>query len=311
MTVDAQLPPWTLRELMSLVPAEAALRNRFFTVEPPRVMRAPEYGWDHEIRVALPVSYAEGERTYPVLWITDNLLETALAVFAQVPTEVILVAVGAGLVTRGEWIRRRSYDFYPVEDVFPEGPAGDCLRQRGAALDPELSGLRTGGGAGRFLDFLIDEVRPALAADYRTDPHDHALVGYSAGGTFATYAMFARPEAFAKYLCCSPSLYACRSMVFDLEDRYACEHRDLRVSAFFSAGEAEATESSISPLGCLSSMARMAEILSFRAYPSLELAVRVFPGETHATIFASALRWGVATLWGKAIVPEIVQTKGS
>ncbi len=41
-----------------------ALRSKFFSVEPPRVVRADGYGWEHEVRVALPFSYAYPDKLY-------------------------------------------------------------------------------------------------------------------------------------------------------------------------------------------------------------------------------------------------------
>jgi hypothetical protein len=82
---------------------DAPLRT-FHTVEPPLQMRAEGYAFDHEIRVALPASYGDGDRSYPVLWITDNVLENALPILhgphTGIATELILVSVGPGSTRR-------------------------------------------------------------------------------------------------------------------------------------------------------------------------------------------------------------------
>src|SRR4029077_4043685 len=41
-------------------------------IEPSRRMRAEGFKWDHEIRIALPHSYHETNKAYPVLWVTDG-----------------------------------------------------------------------------------------------------------------------------------------------------------------------------------------------------------------------------------------------
>ena len=51
----------------------------------------------------------------------------------------------------------------------------------------------------RFLAFLIDRLRPALAEQYPM-ADDHALFGHSAGGALTGYAMFARPGGFDRYI---------------------------------------------------------------------------------------------------------------
>jgi predicted alpha/beta superfamily hydrolase len=133
------------------------------------------------------------------------------------------------------------------------------------------------------------------------DPDDHGLEGYSAGGWFVVNAMFTRPGGFAKYLAGAPSLYFCRNLVFEIEDRYAAEHDDLRADIFFGIGDLEMTVDHV--FGCLSSTAKMVELLSFRAYPSLRMTVRVFPGESHATARPHVIGAGARSLWSNTISP--------
>jgi hypothetical protein len=47
-------------------------------------------------------------------------------------------------------------------------------------------------------------------------------------------------------------------------------------------------------------MARLAETLSLRGYPSLRMTAKIFPGERHATAMHTVLSWGVRTLWPDA-----------
>jgi hypothetical protein len=93
------------------------------------MMRAEGWAWEHEVRVWLPP--------------TDNALEIALggvvASESGLAPEVIIVSVGAPRGTdTSEFGMRRGYDFIP-------GPSGNP--------------------AG-FLDFLVNTVRPELAAEY-------------------------------------------------------------------------------------------------------------------------------------------------
>jgi len=280
--------------------ADGPMRMWGFTLEPSRLMRAEGWGWEHEIRVALPASYADNDSAYPVLWITDNELEPALSVLRG--QELILVSIGAGNVAAREITTRRMYDFSPAEDLFWDGPTGEYARHRTAALYPEFVQPGAAGGAVGFLDFLIDDVRPALAAAYRMDPDAHGLLGFSAGGMFVVYAIFARPAEFAKYICGSPPLYSGNSILFEMEERYATAHDDLAAHIFLGAGEAEIAETSA--WGCVSSMVKMAELLFLRAYPSLKLDVKIFPGETHGTALLPLINWGVKAVWGDKIAPS-------
>jgi predicted alpha/beta superfamily hydrolase len=285
--------PTPFERRMARAPDEALLRSPNFDLEPPRTMRTEGIEWEYELRVALPASYAHTDKRYPVLWITDNNLETALAVLG--PLDLILVGVGSGRVPLREHARRRVYDLKPFPNYYFDGPGGDHLRRLMEA-QPYPFELR-GGGADRFLDFLVSEARPALDGDYRMNAADHALLGFSAGGMFVCNALLTRPEAFARYICGSPSLYSGDLRIFELEEAYAATHDDLPVRAFFASGEAELTEPMINALGMVSGMARLVERLSFRGYPSLRLEARVFPGESHTTMLAPLIGWGVRSVW--------------
>jgi predicted alpha/beta superfamily hydrolase len=292
MTVDA---------LKALVPQEAPLRSGFFTVEPARTMRARGFEWDHELRVALPASYGSGNSSYPVLWIMDNQLEESLALLQS--RELILVSVGSPRVPTQDNAVRRTYDFTPGPDQFFDGPLGDSLRRHLEALWPETATPEATGGAQEFLDFLVDDARQVLAADYRMDPEDHGIVGFSQGGTFVGFSLFARPGAFKRYILGSGALYTGNGAIFDLEATYAAEHDDLPAHVFLAAGDGEITEPVLSSFGLVSATARLAETLTSRGYPSLRLTMKVFPGETHQTMFPLLLSWGVRTVWGDNASP--------
>ena len=184
--------------------------------------------------MALPFSYTYTDKRYPVLWVMDNDIEASIPVLAG--GDLILVGVGAPPIEWREWGMRRAYDFTPTEELFFGGPGGDYLRQETAKLRPEFLQAGAAGGAARFLEFLVEDVRPLLASEYRMDPLDHGLFGFSQGGTFVGYTLFTRPGAFARYICGSPALNSSNHRIFELEQEYAAKNADLPVSVFFGAG---------------------------------------------------------------------------
>jgi uncharacterized protein len=243
-----------------------------------------------------------------VLWLTDGPWYFELAVKAvnfdikkHVP-EMIVIAVGPPADGLKDFGPRRFYDFLPMNDRSFTGFGSDfhekqwqvIQEQQKAANKPPLKG----GGAAPFLSFLIDQLRPALARDYRM-ANDHVLFGDSAGGIFCVYALFARPDGFSKYICGSPVLNLGNHELFRMEERYAKEHGDLKAAVFLGAGEAEVLDPNeiISAGGIVSSTARMAEILRLRKYPSLQLSARIFPGEDHASVPPLNLSWGLRAVW--------------
>jgi predicted alpha/beta superfamily hydrolase len=150
--------------------------------------------------------------------------------------------------------------------------------------------------AGALLSFLVDELRPQLAAEFRF-ADDHGLVGFSGGGHFVGFALFSRPAAFDRYLAGSPALSGCEDLLFTLEADYAATHDDLAAKVFFGAGEAELADPYVAAADVVGSMTRMSQLLRLRNYPSLELASRLYPGQTHGSALSYALSDGLRTLY--------------
>jgi predicted alpha/beta superfamily hydrolase len=272
-----------------------------------RRIRSEYFAWEHEIRIALPPRYDATDVNYPVLWITDGsfafdfAIQAYLAVRHLVP-EMILVGVGAPPEDSADVHRRRVLEFSAPGPFAFDGFGGELYTREFAAMEHRLAAdgvppSDATGGADAFLNFLVDVLRPALGRDYRMED-EHALFGGSAGGRFCAHALLTRPAAFTRYICGSPALNSGDYEVFRLEEAYARDHQDLRAKIFFGAGEAEILQGGpVSAVGCVSSMVRLAEILRVRAYPSLELHVRIFPGEDHTSVIPTYLTWGLRTLW--------------
>jgi uncharacterized protein len=266
--------------------------------ERPRLLRGKAFDYDHEIQVALPPSYDQTDDAYPVLWVTDGSVFFDLAV-GIVPTcklEMIVVGVGCPQdLPSSEFSRRRSFDFSPGERLAYDGLGGRMVEEAHARRTRARLG-----GAPVFLDFLVDDVREALARDYRMDAGDHWLFGVSGGGMFVGYSLFARPGAFAKYICGSPCLNGGDRQIFALEERYAADHDDLPAKVFFGAGEAEIEALNLAAWDIVGSMASMAQTLRLRQYPSLRLDFRIFPGEGHNSVIPLILSTGLRALAAEA-----------
>jgi predicted alpha/beta superfamily hydrolase len=63
------------------------------------------------------------------------------------------------------------------------------------------------GGAEPFYRFLVEELRPAIAAAFKVDPARQTLYGHSLGGLFTLGVLFRHPEAFQTYAASSPSIW--------------------------------------------------------------------------------------------------------
>ncbi len=287
------------------------LRAAGATIEPSRRMRAEGYPWEHYIRIALPPSYhRDAGRHFPVLWVTDGqfffslLAELVTSCAGKSLPEMIVVAIGAtpeADQAKNEIQSQRSFDFGPNTISGYTGFGSAVHNERSEAAEKKLKAEGKFpndrlGGAPRFLAFLMGDVRKQLGQDYRM-ADDHTLFGHSGSGLFCTYALLARPSSFTRYVCGSPSLAAGDYEVFRIEERLAQQNKDLVASVFFGAGEAEILAGNT--WGIVSSTVRMAEILRMRAYPSLKLSARIFPGEGHGSVIPLVISWGLRAVWEK------------
>lgn len=273
------------------------------SIEPAFARRTAAFDWDYEVQVALPASYGVmPDKRYPVLWLTDGPLLIHLAVglvnalvVGGLAPEMIIVSVGcASGAGVAEYGRRRGIDLTPPgKSMFYDGPGGDFMRKLGA---PEGAPQQ----ADQLLAFLVDELRPALARTYRMDD-DHGLMGHSGGGMFTSYALFARPGAFRRYIIGSPSSNAVDKVAFRLEAAYAASNTDLKADIFFGAGEQEIGQLLTAAWGIVSAPVLMAETLLLRQYPSLKVTTRIFPGKDHFTVLADILAEGIRAVWADKV----------
>jgi predicted alpha/beta superfamily hydrolase len=269
-----------------------------YQVLPTRRLQGTDVPWPHDVHIALPPSYEHGEGAYPVLWVTDASLTFPLVVgllnwlhTVQEVAELIVIGVGAPDESDpAEFGARRTHDFYARPRWVNAGLGGARME----ALAGETP--TRGGGADAMLSFLVEELRPRLATEFRCDD-DHGLVGFSGGGHFVGYALLSRPTSFGRYLAASPALSGCEDLLFTLEAEYAKTHDDLAARVFLGAGEAELIDPYVAAADIVGLMTRMAQLLRLRDYPSLELTSRLYPGQTHGSALSYALNEGLRTLY--------------
>ncbi|MYA40692.1 MAG: hypothetical protein F4Z31_02900, partial [Gemmatimonadetes bacterium] len=154
--------------------------------EEPTYARADGYDYDHEVLVALPPSYhVAPERSYPVVWSMDGAMTFSLTagvanlytVGQRIP-EIIVVGVGHRSEGGRLGMANRTFDLFPPDSVWSDPGLGDeYMKRMGFNFEMSLPFL-TGD---LFLDFLVEQLRPALGAKYRM-ADDHTLWGHSAGG---------------------------------------------------------------------------------------------------------------------------------
>jgi predicted alpha/beta superfamily hydrolase len=250
-----------------------------------RHLQSTAFDYAHAVTIALPATYRVlPEQRYPVLWVLDDPLMTRTAistvdmlVAGNMIPEMIVIGVGSPSEEGLAGIGRRIVEFSPPGQGFA-GPGLKRMAFRSVAPLPEYPHR-----AEDFLTFLGDELRPALAAEFRFSD-DHILHGHSLGGLFAGYTLFSRPDLFNRMIIGSPALSNVDDAVFKLEEEFAQSNHSLEIELFVGAGGEEGNEWFLNAGGILTSTARFVETMTLRDYEGIKIKSRFYSGENHYTV---------------------------
>ncbi len=247
----------------------------------------------YTLHIALPITYAKSDRSYPVVYLADGdgllplarSIAEALSTGLEVPR---LIIVGIGYETESG--RRRERDYLPTD-----ASATDASRKQ----EFTRTGIRRG-QAGAFLRFVREELKPFIDANYRTHPDDSTYAGNSYGGLFGLYALFHQPDTFSRYIIGSPAIHHDNRVTLTYESRYAAHHDDLPVRVFMSVGAREELDDPlIDPsFRFVTNVKTLAKILRERNYPGLQLTTCVFEGESHVSVIPMAFSRGLRAVFG-------------
>jgi predicted alpha/beta superfamily hydrolase len=219
-------------------------------------------GGPREINVWTPPGYADGGKTYPVVYLLDGGQDQDfhhISGLAQLGTvtgstrEVIVVGIAS--------VDRRN------ELALPTGDADLIAR------------YPTQGQSDRFRRFVGEEVQPFIEARYRTSG-ETILMGESLAGLFVVETFLKEPQMFDAYVAVSPSLWwdggvLARQAGARLRDQSS----DPRTLILTIADEGGAMQTAMDDL--------VANLRQF-ALPTLTWTYVPRPTETHATVYHGA-----------------------
>ena len=151
-------------------------------------------GLSRSVFVRLPSSYdAEPERHYPVIYMQDgqNLFTDALAFGAEWQVDEHLERLSA----------------LGLEAIVVGIPNGE--EHRLAEYSPYVDKEGRGGRGDEYLRFVVDDVMPAVARQYRVLGGRDAtgILGSSMGALISLYAFLTRPDVFGFVGAMSPALW--------------------------------------------------------------------------------------------------------
>jgi uncharacterized protein len=256
-----------------------------------RAVHSEETGADYQLFIATPPDYKTSGKTYPVVYMLDADYSFALTrnivqhyVERKQLPEMILVAIAyPGAADSLEVYREnRKRDYTP--SLIPAAKA---------SAEPLAQG-----GAIRFRNFIANEVVPFMANNFPISA-DRTFIGHSYGGLFGTYVLLTEPELFKRYVIVSPSLWYGDRLIFSVEHTTAAARRDIDRTierhAFFAIGGAETREAMGAPM--VEQLKQFYRSLEQRHDPALTLAMRVYPEDTHASVFPGAVARGLLAVF--------------
>jgi len=235
-----------------------------------RRLKSQNTGWEYEIDVSLPTGYSSESDRYPVIYVLDaeyNFGCTAYITRRLIKNSDIPKVLVVGI----------AYDT-DYEEFYRK-------RMRDSTPESKIHGYNTG-GVEPFLAFLKEELIPFIDSEYRTVKGDRTIVGHSITAFFCCYSLFKQPSLFKRYIIVSPSLWFSDEIMFDIEHKYAEEHKELKATVYFSTGLDESKR-------MVSTSERFIQIMKTRGYTGLKFNGVMAAGEHHRSIFPLAFTRGL------------------
>ncbi len=218
------------------------------------------------INVYLPPGYTAGKNAYPVLYMPDggvgeDFPHISGLIDVSIKNEVIrpFIVVGVENTERRRDLLSRSDD-----------PADQKIAPHA-------------GGADAFRTFLRTELKPQIAARYRTT-NESALIGESFAGLFVAETFFVEPTLFDTFISVSPSLWWNRSALAKSAPARLEKWRSATPKNFFMAvaSDERFVEAGPEPLN---------QLMTAHAPAGVTWRYLRLPDEHHNTIFpVAALR---------------------
>ena len=239
----------------SLVAADPVLPHQTFTVDSKVLAET------RRINVYTPPGYAEGGKTYPVLYMPDGGVDED---FPHVTTDVD-TAIRAGemrpVIVVGIVNTERRRDM--------TGPT---------RIESDRKIAAHVGGSANFRAFIRDELMPVIRKRFRGNG-ETAIVGESLAGLFVLETFFEEPRMFHTYIALSPSLFwNAQDLVHRAAERLRSRPRLTATLYLATAGDDDIDDAGKT----------MAATLRTDAPKGLTWYYEPRPDLKHSTIYASA-----------------------
>ena len=231
---------------------------------------------DYYLYIKLPKNYNETDKTYPVIYLLDGDIAFTMAwstvrylQFGKHLPDVIIVGIGYGSLLSSDEANMRERD-YTIS---------------------KITGREISGGGENFLKFLKTELIPFVDSEYRTNPEERILNGYSYGGLFTMYAFLNEHKLFNGYIAGSPYL----SLDAESLQKVLVENSEIlknsKTKLFISYGSLEDEKLYVNPIN------EIVRSLDKINYMQANIKKREFEGGSHFTCPSEAMVYGLKFLF--------------
>ncbi|MCP4727664.1 MAG: hypothetical protein GY863_21675, partial [bacterium] len=166
--------------------------------------------------ISLPIGYSGSNKKYPVFYLTDGYINN--------------------FINTAGMIRYFSNTYFP-QMIVVGIPNTDRGRDLSVVVQEQLPGS---GGAGKYIDFITDELIPHIDGNYRTTGH-RILTGFSAGGQVVIYALLKASEHFNEYIAGSPAIGFGEDFLLNFAGDFFRSKKELRKFLFIPYYEEDFT----------------------------------------------------------------------
>ncbi|GJM27051.1 MAG: esterase [Phycisphaerae bacterium] len=256
-----------------------------------RSLTAQSSGVEYQIYVNFPRDRAARDKPLPALIVLDADYSFAIASnvlehFTDRGNIAPMILVGIAYPGQSQDMRnyrmQRSRDYTPIPHP-SDGYGAEFMKESG--------------GGPKFLRFIEEELIPFLATNYSIDTNDVGISGHSFGGLITSWALMNNTKAFRRYIIVSPSLWYADRFMFEAEKSLASSREPIVAEVFMGVGEYE--NQPHNGRAMVDDLEAFGEQLDSYGYPELNITTHVFPGETHNSVYPSAITRGLLRVYGR------------
>ena len=233
------------------------------------------------IQVCLPREY-DNNKKYPVLYLLDADKSIGIAkgiadwlmfrnyMYKSEIVDIIIVGIAYNKNDSVWWINR-TRDYVPTKDTI--SVFGKYWKHAGEA--------------DRFLDFIENDLKPAIEERYSVNENNSGIVGHSFGGLLASYSLVTRSYLFDNYIIIAPALIWDNKLIERKENELYQINNELNKTAYFALTENDSKNVINEPTKAF------IEKLKSRNNKNLQLHTKYFEEGTHISFFSNALTVGL------------------